>query len=174
MLQAFPGSSGEINETAVADVAWLKEVVTGARNIRGEMDISPAKPIPILFYQGNDQDRTRLSTHEQLIRFLIRPESLAWLDPDADVPVAAAQIIGDMQLLVPMAGLMDKDAELARLDKEIDRLTKDVGRTEGKLGNAKFVDRAPADVVQKERDKLSELNSVIERLKVQRDRVASL
>ena len=174
MLQAFPESSGEINETAVADVAWLKEVVTGARNIRGEMDISPAKPIPILFYQGNDQDRTRLSTHEQLIRFLIRPESLAWLDPDADVPVAAAQIIGDMQLLVPMAGLMDKDAELARLDKEIDRLTKDVGRTEGKLGNAKFVDRAPADVVQKERDKLSELNSAIERLKVQRDRVASL
>ena len=138
------------------------------------MDISPAKPIPILFYEGSDEDRQRLTTHEQLIRFLIRPESLTWLEPDAEVPVAAAQIIGDMQLLVPMAGLIDKDAELSRLDKEIDRLTKDMGRTEGKLSNAKFVDRAPADVVQKERDKLTDMQSAVVRLHDQRERVDSL
>ena len=174
MLQEFPESTEHFNKTAVADVEWLKEVVTSARNIRGEMDISPAKPIPILFYEGSDEDRQRLTTHEQLIRFLIRPESLTWLEPDAEVPVAAAQIIGDMQLLVPMAGLIDKDAELSRLDKEIDRLTKDMGRTEGKLSNAKFVDRAPADVVQKERDKLTDMQSAVIRLHDQRARVDSL
>ena len=79
-----------------------------------------------------------------------------------------------MQLLVPMAGLIDKDAELSRLDKEIDRLTKDMGRTEGKLSNAKFVDRAPADVVQKERDKLTDIQSAVVRLHDQRARVDSL
>jgi valyl-tRNA synthetase len=174
MLARFPEADEAVDQEALDDVQWLKDVVTGVRNIRGEMDISPAKPIPIKFYNGNATDRQRLSRHQDLIQFLIRPESIEWLEADSEIPVAATHLIGDMQLLVPMQGLIDKDAEIARLDKEIQRLEKDTTRTEGKINNPNFVNKAPAEVVQKERDKLTDLVSALEQLQIQKGRIDSL
>ena len=175
MLQPYPADDESlINRDADSNINWLKQVVTGVRNIRGEMDISPVKEVPIMFFNGNDQDRERLERYTTLLRFLIRPESMTWLSSEDDKPLAATALVGDMELLVPMGGLIDKDAELARLDKEIDRREKDRGRTEGKINNPDFVDRAPADVVQKERDKLQELESALRKLNEQRASVAAI
>lgn len=80
----------------------------------------------------------------------------------------------ERRLLIPMAGVIDKDAELKRLDKEIARLTDDVARTESKLANPSFVDRAPAAVVQKERDKLADSATAIANLRAQRERIAAI
>ncbi len=175
MLRPYPEENvSKKNDEAIEDVAWLKQVVTGSRNIRGEMDISFSKEIPVMFYNGSETDKARLDRHRSLKTFLNKPESLTWLEPGEDVPVAAVHLVGDMQVLVPMSGLIDKDAELARLDKEIDRKAKDRERTHNKLGNPKFVEKAPDDVVQKERDKLVDLDSALEKLEAQKARVATL
>ena len=112
-----------------------------------------------------------LSEFSMLLETLIRPESMQWLDKDADKPVAATALVGSMELLVPMAGLIDKDAELARLDKEIERKQKDLERTIGKINNPNFVDKAPAEVVEKERDKLDELKESVDKLNQQRSSI---
>jgi valyl-tRNA synthetase len=175
MTQPFPNIFSELrDEQAEADIAWIKSVVTATRNIRGEMDISPAKPIPILFSNGDDADKTRLEQHSSLLEFLIRPEKLEWWYSSEEPPLSATHLVGDMQVLVPMAGLIDKDAELARLDKDIEKKEKDQARTKGKLNNPNFVDKAPADVVQKEKDKLIELDTALQQLLAQKARIETL
>ena len=94
-------------------------------------------------------------------------ESLDWFEGDK-APMSAPQLVGDMEVLVPMAGLIDKEAELKRLDKELERLQKEIGRLEGKLGNEKFTAKAPAEVVEKEQEKLRDAQSSQARLSQQR------
>jgi valyl-tRNA synthetase len=175
MLEAFPQTNPvAVDLEAEADVKWIKAIVTGTRNIRGEMDISFARPIPVLFANGSDADKMRLEAHRPLLTFLIKPERLEWLAAGDEVPVSATQLVGDMQLLVPMSGLIDKDAEITRLDKEIDRKRGEIGRAEGKINNPSFVDKAPAEVVQKEKDKVQDLGSAVAQLEEQKARILSL
>jgi len=175
MLQIFPEPDpARRDDEAVADIAWLKDVVMGSRNIRGEMDISFGRPIPIKFYNGTELDKARLARYRLLLESLVKPESIEWLEEGDEVPVAATHLVGDMQVLVPMSGLIDKDAEIARLDKEIDRKQRDKARAENKINNPNFVQKAPSEVVQKEKDKLSELMSALEKLEKQKSRVAAL
>jgi valyl-tRNA synthetase len=175
MLQTFPERDDDkLDLIADQDVEWIKAVVTATRNIRGEMDISFAKKIPILFYNGSEEDKSRLEQNKVLLSFLIKPEKLQWLIEGDSIPVSATGLVGDMQILVPMSGLIDKEAELARLDKEIDKKQKDKARVEGKINNPNFVDRAPPEIVQKEKDKLPEIESAISQLEGQRSRVSSL
>jgi valyl-tRNA synthetase len=175
MLEAFPeADSSLISPEAEDDVRWIKAIVTGIRNIRGEMDISFARPIPVLFSNGSDQDKARLDAYRPLLTFLIKPERLEWLEAGDEAPVSATQLVGEMQLLVPMSGLIDKAAEITRLDKEIDKKLTEISRAEGKINNPSFVERAPADVVQKEKDKVLDLGSAIQQLQEQKKRIVSL
>jgi|TARA_Y100000031_G_scaffold114026_1_gene126041 valyl-tRNA synthetase len=175
MLQMFPVADRSlVDSDSVADIDWIKNVVNGTRNIRGEMDISPAKPIPVCFSNGDSEDKRRLQENEPLLQFLIRPSSLTWLNPTEKLPISATHLVGEMEVLVPMAGLIDKEAEIVRLDKEIERKRSDLSRAEAKMGNPSFVDRAPAQVVQKERDKALDLSSALQKLQHQRSRIESL
>jgi valyl-tRNA synthetase len=175
MLQPFPvADENLINDAVSKDINWLKTVVTGVRNIRGEMDISPAREVPILFSNGSAEDQDRLNKFTRELSFLVRPESLTWLGDNAEKPMSATALVGEMELLVPMAGLIDKEAELARLDKEIDRKQRDREKTEGKINNPSFVEKAPKEVVQKERDKLQDLDSALEKLNEQRLSIAEI
>ena len=175
MLRSFPvASEARRDDNAVDAMGWVKEVVTATRNIRGQMDISFAKQIPVLFHGGTDTDRERLEASRDLLQFLVKPESLTWLEPGAEVPVSATHVVGQMQVCVPLEGLIDKDQELARLDKEIGRLEKDRGRVSGKVNNPNFVDKAPASVVEKERGKLVDIDGKLEQLRAERVRVAAL
>ncbi len=108
------------------------------------------------------------------MQFLIRPESLTWLHPTDKLPIAAPHLVGEMEVLVPMAGLIDKEVEIVRLDKEIERKQKDLSRSEAKIANPNFVDRAPPEVVGKERDKVLDLKSALQKLQHQRRRIDSL
>ena len=175
MLQPFPvADENLINDAVSKDINWLKTVVTGVRNIRGEMDISPAREVPILFSNGSAEDQDRLNKFTRELSFLVRPESLTWLGDNAEKPMSATALVGEMELLVPMAGLIDKEAELARLDKEIDRKQRDREKTEGKINNPSFVEKAPEEVVQKERDKLQDLDFALEKLNEQRLSIAEI
>tara|TARA_Y100001949_G_scaffold149968_1_gene134943 strand:- start:2697 stop:5531 length:2835 start_codon:yes stop_codon:yes gene_type:complete len=175
MLQSWPEFNPErIDEAAEGDIEWVKAFMLGIRQIRGEMNISMAKRIDVVLGDASESDQRRLADNEPLLKKLAKLESVRVLAQGEEPPLSATALVGDMQVLVPMAGLIDKDAELARLDKEIGRLDGEVKRVGGKLGNAGFVDKAPAEVIDKERAKLAEAEQAKARLIEQRERIASL
>ena len=174
-LAPWPTSdSDKRDEAAEADVQWLQDFILGVRRIRGEMDIAPSKPIPVLLEHASQADTERLSRFEPLIAFLARTESVTVLTEGEQAPEAAMSLLGSMRILVPMAGLIDKDAELARLEKQIAQSEGDVKRSEAKLGNERFVARAPEAVVNQERERLEQHRQTLAELKSQRERIAAL
>ena len=175
MLQPWPEFNPErIDEAAEGDIEWVKAFMLGIRQIRGEMNISMAKRIDVMLGNASAEDQRRLADNEPLLKKLAKLESVRLLGDGEEAPLSAIALVGDMQVLVPMAGLIDKDAELARLDKEIARLDGEVKRVGGKLSNAGFVDKAPAEVIDKERAKLAEAEQAKAKLQEQRDRIATL
>ncbi|MBV1879882.1 MAG: valine--tRNA ligase [Pseudomonadales bacterium] len=174
MTQLYPEQDTSlIDNEANQDTSWIKAVVTAIRNIRGEMDISFGKPIPVLF-QGSSDDQKKLEKYQPLLKALVKPERFEWLEAEAEIPVSASNPVGEMLVLVPMQGLIDKAAELIRLSKEIDRKQKDRSRADAKLNNPNFINRAPADVVTKEQQKLSDIEATLEQLEQQKLRVSSI
>jgi valyl-tRNA synthetase len=168
MLEAYPEFAAHmVDEQAESDLNWVREVIEGVRNIRGEMNISPAKPIPLLFSKGQESDQTKLEANRSFLIKLAKLESVTWLPAGEEAPLSATALVGQMEVLVPMAGLIDKDAELARLTKELAKLNGEIKRFNGKLSNAKFVDNAPAEVVDKERAKLAEAEAAAATLQQQ-------
>jgi valyl-tRNA synthetase len=163
-----------IDSNAEADLEWVKGVIDGIRNIRGEMNIPPSKALDVLCKNGGNKDRQRLEENRTFLKKLAKLASIDWLDTTEEAPLSATQLVGEMEVLVPMAGLIDKDAELARLNREIEKLAKEITRTEGKLGNSKFVDNAPADVVEKERDRLKGFQSASQKLAEQLQKIKAL
>ncbi|MYM63062.1 valine--tRNA ligase [Pseudomaricurvus sp. HS19] len=175
MLQPFPrGELGKVDAEAVENIEWLKHVIVGLRNIRGEMKIADSRKITTLFRNGSAADQQRLETNRQFLTRLANLEEATWLEASAEAPLSATALVGDMEILVPMAGLIDVAAETARLTKEIDKLQKDMARVEGKLNNPGFVDKAPAEVVQKEKDKLADMSSTVGKLEEQVAKLAEL
>lgn len=175
MLQPWPvANETRIDAAAEGDIEWVKTLMLGVRQIRGEMKISMAKRIDIIVANTNAEDLRRLADFEPLLNKLAKLESVRVLASGEEAPMSATALVGDMQVLVPMAGLIDKDAELARLDKEIQRLDGEVKRVGGKLANEGFVAKAPAEVLEKERAKLAEAEQALANLTEQRGRIASL
>ena len=168
MLQPYPEADhSRIDETAIADIEWLKRVIIGIRNIRGEMNITPAKHLPIYFNNGGTDDLRKLNDNRQFLAKLANLESITWLEPGEEAPMSATALVGSMEILVPMAGLIDKDAELARLNKEIDKLQKELEKVQNKLGNENFVGKAPAEVVAKERERMADMEATLGKLSQQ-------
>jgi len=175
MLQPYPETNeDQIDPQAVLEIEWLQAFVLGVRKIRSSMDIKPGKPLPVLLQNGSDSDQQLLEANNTYLKSLARIESIQWLQAGDEAPESATALVGEMKVLIPMAGLIDKDAELARLAKEIEKLEKDIARTEGKLGNEKFVAKAPAAVVEKEREKLKDATASLQQLKEQRDKIEKL
>jgi valyl-tRNA synthetase len=175
MLQAWPvANESRIDAAAEGDIEWVKQLMLGVRQIRGEMKISMAKRIDIIVQNANAEDLRRLADFEPLLNKLAKLESVRVLAAGEEAPMSATTLVGEMQVLVPMAGLIDKDAELARLDKEIQRLQGEVQRVGGKLSNEGFVAKAPAEVLDKERAKLAEAEQALAKLVEQREKIANL
>lgn len=175
MLQPYPTPEPSNQDAeAEASIEWIKGVIVGVRNIRGEMDISPAKTIKVFLRSDNSDDRTKLNESRVFLQKLAKLESIEWLEPGEEAPAAATQLHGALEILVPMAGLIDVAAEQARLDKEIGKLEGGIKAVGGKLANAKFVDNAPVAVVAKERKKLAEMQSSVTALRAKREELAQL
>jgi valyl-tRNA synthetase len=175
MLQPFPESDTSADDSeAVSDIEWVRQFILGIRQIRGEMDISPGKPLPVLLQHSSDSDRKRAEAHASLLRGVGRVESVTVLGDDEEPPAAATALLGELRLLVPMKGVIDVDAERARLEKQLDKVNVDLARTTGKLRNEKFVNNAPADVVAKEKQRAAEFEKMITQLNEQLEKLADL
>lgn len=175
MLQPWPvANESRIDAAAEGDIEWVKQLMLGVRQIRGEMKISMAKRIDIIVANASASDLRRLADFEPLLNKLAKLESVRVLAAGQEAPMSATTLVGEMEVLVPMAGLIDKDAELARLDKEIGRLEGEVQRVGGKLSNQGFVAKAPAEVLDKERAKLAEAEQALAKMVEQRGKIAAL
>jgi valyl-tRNA synthetase len=175
MQQACPVSDdGMNNPEAETELAWVKDFILGVRRIRGEMNIAPGKPLPLLLQEISRQDQHYLLRNQTYLQKLGRLESITCLQSSEIAPESAIALVGSLKLLIPMAGLIDKIAELARLDKEIQRIQNDLPRVEGKLNNPAFVDKAPAEVIEKEKAKLADMHLALTNLQAQREKISAL
>lgn len=168
LLQPYPvADEKQITPDAVTELDWIKSVIINIRTIRSEMNINPGKRIPLLCYKGNLTDQQRIREYQPLITALAKLASIEWLDTTQTPPASAIALIGDLQLLIPLAGLIDVAAETARLQKELTNLNKEFIRITDKLANSSFVSNAPKDVVIKEQTRKIELESAISKLQTQ-------
>ncbi len=173
MLQPYPETAAfPVDETAEAELAWVQGFVLGIRQIRGEMNIAPSKPLPVLLQDAADADRHRVEAHWPFLRQLARLESLRLLDAGEQAPVSATALLGGTRILVPMAGLIDLAAERERLAKALAKAEADRGRVEAKLANPQFAGHAPAAVVARERERLLAVEQEIRQLGEQLARLA--
>jgi len=168
--QAYPEADDALRfPQAEGDIEWLKAAVTQLRRIRSEMNLAPTRTVPLLLSGGDASDRARLARFEPQLKFLARLESVQWLDGEA--PAAAAAVLGELRLLIPLAGLIDLGAERARLDKEIKRVAGEIAKCQGKLASETFVANAPETVVAQERQRLADWSTQLAALEDQRRRL---
>ena len=155
MLQPFPQyDASQVDEAALADTEWLKQAIVAVRNIRAEMNIAPGKPLELLLRGCSADAERRVNENRGFLQTLARLESITVLPADDKGPVSVTKIIDGAELLIPMAGLINKEDELARLAKEVAKIEGEISRIENKLANEGFVARAPEAVIAKEREKL--------------------
>lgn len=168
MLQAFPDSADmPTNDGAEAQTEWLKAVITGIRTIRGEANIKPSQEIPLLLQGGEAKDRDNATQAENMLARLANVTSIEWLSDDVQPPLNALSLVGELKVMVPLAGLIDLDAERARIGKEVGKAQQELEKIKNKLGNEAFVAKAPEAVVTKERNRAAELAATLETLEGQ-------
>jgi len=175
MLEPYPVANPErIDEAAEADVEWLKGFMLGVRQIRGEMDIPPGKPVPVLIQNASAADEERIARFAASVSFLARLESIRVLSAADEAPRSATALLGSMKILVPMAGLIDKAAELARLAKLKAKLENDLKMNEARLASDKFVNGAPPAVIDKERARVAQQKAELATLTEQEASISAL
>jgi len=135
------------------------EVISGIRNIRGEMEVPPSREIAVILSCGGEESLDLMKHNEGAIISLARVSDLAIGVGIAKPEDASIQVAGDVQVYVPLKGLVDVEAEVQRLLKEIGKIDKEIELFSKKLATPSFVDRAPADIVAREREKLAEVTA---------------
>jgi len=163
-----------VDDAATAEMEWVTRFILGIRKIKGEMNIKPGKSVPVLLASASQRDAELAASARPYLDFLARTASVEVLPEGDEGPESATCLVGEMKVLIPLTGLIDKAAELARLEKEIRRLNQDIERTEKKLSNPSFVEKAPPAVVQKERNKLEENRSAVDKLQTQAEKIRAL
>ena len=175
MLEPYPAPRPELEDAeAVERMTWLKGLILQIRSIRGELDLAPGRRIPVALAGATDAERGRLAGGAAYVRALARVAAIDLLEPGSPPPKAATALLGNLEILVPLEGIIDKDAEIGRLERQRDRMGRNLGQSRAKLGNPSFRDRAPAAVVEKERRRAAELESSIGKLEAQLETLRSL
>ncbi|MEJ2629769.1 MAG: valine--tRNA ligase [Acidihalobacter sp.] len=175
LLQPYPeADQTRIDAEAEQEMEWAQSFILGVRRIRAEMDIAPGKPLPVLLDGYSEEDRRRCDANRRFLDGLARLENIDYLMDGQTAPEAATALVGEMRVLIPLAGLIDKEAELERLGREISKLETNLDRCRAKLANANFVERAPAEVVEQERGRVTDMEGSLARLHEQRTRISAL
>ncbi|WP_337262586.1 MULTISPECIES: valine--tRNA ligase [unclassified Serratia (in: enterobacteria)] len=175
MLQPFPAyDAAREDQQALDDLEWIKQAITAVRNIRAEMNIAPSKMLEVLLRNANGDAQRRVQENQSFIEKLARLASLSLLPAGEKGPVSVTKLVEGAELLIPMSGFIDKDAEIARLTKEMGKLDAEIAAIEGKLSNEGFVARAPEAVVAKERERLAACQEGKVKLQEQQATIAAL
>lgn len=174
MLEPYPEMDElKIDPAAEAEIAWIQAFILGIRNIRGEMNIPPSKLLTVKLNGGDDLDRRRVSEHDLLIKNLAKLEAVQWLGPEESRPESATALVGHLELLIPLAGLIDKQAEILRLQKETEKLSKERDKIAVKLENENFLKNAPPEIVTQDQNRVMALQLQIDKLNARIHELAS-
>jgi valyl-tRNA synthetase len=173
MRQPYP-VAGARDEAAEAELGWVQQVVLGLRRIRGEMDIPPSKRFTVLVKDASPIELDRLAANSRAIERLANTEPPQIVAPGAATPESAVALVDQMQLLVPMAGLIDVAAEIGRLEKQRARIAAEVAKAEAKLSKESFVANAPPAVVAQERERIAKFAQELATFDAQLARVRAL
>lgn len=175
MLQPFPKVvESELDEAAEAQIGWIKELIIAVRNIRAESNIAPSKGLEFLVRNVSDEQCKILAENDRLLKAMAKLDSVQVLSADETAPLSVAKLVGNVEVLIPMAGFINKEAELARLTKEIEKMRGEITRIENKLSNEAFVAKAPEAVIAKEREKMQEYQNGLEKLQTQYQAIENL
>ncbi|PSV25344.1 MULTISPECIES: valine--tRNA ligase [unclassified Photobacterium] len=175
MTQALPQfDEAQFDQAAITDIEFVKAFITSIRNLRAEYDIAPSKPLSVMLKVADAADTARVEANLTVLKSLAKLEEVKVLADGEATPACATALVGKSELMIPMAGLIDKDAELARLDKEIAKMEGEIKRTSGKLSNEGFVAKAPEIVITKEREKLAGYEETLVKLIEQKATIAAL
>lgn len=159
VLSAFPESSNdEIYESEEIEVEFVKEIVVAVRGLRALVGLHPSERVSILLLPANDNVAAQIDCNQQSITNLASLSSLRIIKGDKPQK-AIAQVISDVEVLLPVEGLIDIEKETQRINKDLGKVAKDLDQTERKLSNAKFLDNAPEDIINKEKQKLEEFST---------------
>ncbi len=169
-LTAWPELTFE-DATAAEEINWLIDLITAVRSVRSEMNVPAAAMVQLSVSDAHFATAARLQQYEALIMRLARVETINL----AHTPLkGAAQIlIGEATVSMPLAGIIDMDAERARLSKDAEKAVKEIARIEGKLGNQQFMAKAPEEVIAEQRERLAEATQLRERIDAALARLAS-
>ena len=174
MISRLPAESDlTADSTAEQHMQWLQSVILSVRQIRAEMNLPPSKQLDMLVENVKTEEVQLLQDNLALLQAIGKIGTITPLK-DAEAPPAAAAMLGDMKILIPLAGNIDVTEETARITKQLEKLTQEVKRCEGKLSNQKFVDNAPPQLVEKEKEKLAEYQQQHSELKEQLQKLKSL
>ncbi len=177
MLQPYPAPdpANEDGE-AVEHMTWLKDLVLAIRRVRGELDLPPGRKVPVVLVGPSVTERERLADGEvrACVQALARVSAIDILEAGAPTPKSATALVGELEVLIPLEGIIDKDAEIGRLERQIDKLAKNLHRSRAKLENPSFRDRAPAEVVEKEHRRAAEFETSIGKLEAQLETLRTL
>lgn len=175
MLCAYPKVEEHlVNPTAETEFTWIKAMIQAIRTLRSEVGISPAKPVPIMLCHLEPNLKHKIHQHSKVLQALAKLSSIdteTARDPKA---VYASTSVDAIEILIPMSGLIDKEAELARLDKELIKLSKDIEYAQNKLNSTDFREKAPAELIASMQDKLQQTQTAMEKLRAHRKNIAAI
>ncbi|MFZ1567477.1 MAG: valine--tRNA ligase [Thiolinea sp.] len=175
MLEPWPlADQSKMDTAAVAEIEWLKAFIMGIRRIRSEMDIKPGQVLDILLQNWSETDQAHYADTEKEIQSLAKVGNVTWLAKDANAPESATALVSEMQILIPLAGLIDKDAEIARLTKEIEKIEKNLAGVEARLNNPAFVEKAKPEVIELTRKQVDEQRGALGQLQGQLEKMRVL
>lgn len=173
MLQPYPQSSDFTATASIGQqIPLIQALINAVRSMRSEMNIKPKQMIKLMLQSKQDSTKAILNEHLHYLQVIAKIEDIHWLEADATAPTEAATCaLEELTIYLPLAGMIDIQAEQTRLQKALASITKDLDRCAQKLDNPNYVNKAPAAVVKKEQQKLAELNSKKERLQQQLDAI---
>ena len=175
MISSFPTADAElINQAAEEEINWIKNFTLAVRQIRGEMNIPPAKALTVLLSEANETDLLYYQNNQQLMKTAARLDAIKILTEAETEPASATALMGEMKILIPLAGLIDKTEETKRINKQIEKTKQEIQRGTGKLNNDKFVNKAPEHLVSAEKEKLQANQAALTELLQQLDKLTNL
>jgi len=159
---------------AEPEMRWVMDFILGVRQIRGEMDIPWTRKLEVLLQNAGARDLEYLERNLHYLMRLAGVEPPRTLQAAETAPISAVALLGSLEILVPMKGLIDPVAELDRLAKRLRKAEIDLSKLQAKLGNSQFAKNAPPDIVAKDQQRLEELRTEIGQLSAQTARVTKL
>ena len=175
MLQSFPESDESLlDDDAERELEWVMQFILGIRQIRGEFDISPGRPLPVFLESARASDLEFANRNVHLLARVGRVESVDTVPEGEEAPPAATALLGNMRIHVPMAGLVDVESERTRIGKQLNKASQDLEKAKAKLSNENFVNNAPPAIVTQERERVAEFEQQIQNLEEQLQRLEAL